>query len=78
MRSRRCARSTASYAPCVWRARRVGWPRQPARGPIRRPRASQIVGDVTKLGHAGEIKACIDPFFPVLVMLLCIAEIVTN
>ena len=38
----------------------------------------QIVGDVTALRTAGEMKAYIDLLFLALVILLCIAKIVTN
>jgi len=38
----------------------------------------QIVGDVAELRHAGEMKAYIDLLFLALVILLCIAKIVTN
>jgi hypothetical protein len=38
----------------------------------------QIVSEVGTLRHAGEIKAYIDLLFLALVILLCIAKIVTN
>ncbi|MBR1270215.1 hypothetical protein JQ629_22315 [Bradyrhizobium sp. AUGA SZCCT0222] len=38
----------------------------------------QIVAEVSGLRHAGEIKAYIDLLFLALVILLCIAKIVTN
>ena len=38
----------------------------------------QIVTEVSGLRHAGEIKAYIDLLFLALVILLCIAKIVTN
>ena len=38
----------------------------------------QIVGDVAELRHAGEMKSYIDLLFLALVILLCIAKIVTN
>ena len=38
----------------------------------------QIVGDVAVLRHAGEVKSYIDLLFLALVILLCIAKIVTN
>ncbi|MBR1189931.1 hypothetical protein JQ634_12670 [Bradyrhizobium sp. AUGA SZCCT0240] len=38
----------------------------------------QIVSEVSGLRHAGEIKAYIDLLFLALVILLCIAKIVTN
>ena len=38
----------------------------------------QIVGDVAALRHAGEMKSYIDLLFLALVILLCIAKIVTN
>ena len=38
----------------------------------------QIVTDVTALRHAGEIKSYIDLLFLAIVLLLCIAKIVTN
>jgi hypothetical protein len=37
----------------------------------------QIVGDVSELRHAGEMKSYIDLLFLALVILLCIAKIVT-
>ena len=48
-----------------------------AEGPNAAPR-KQIVGDVAELRHAGEMKAYIDLLFLALVILLCIAKIVTN
>ena len=42
------------------------------------PTRKQVVTDVTELRHAGEIKAYIDLLFLAIVMLLCIAKIVTN
>jgi hypothetical protein len=38
----------------------------------------QLVTDVSALRHAGEIKSYIDLLFLALVILLCIAKIVTN
>jgi hypothetical protein len=49
-----------------------------AEGPSSAVSRKQIVGDVTALRHAGEIKAYIDLFFLALVILLCIAKIVTS
>ncbi|MFB9265626.1 hypothetical protein ACFFWD_21155 [Bradyrhizobium erythrophlei] len=49
-----------------------------AEGPNSAASRKQIVGDVTALRHAGEIKAYIDLLFLALVILLCIAKIVTN
>ena len=46
----------------------------PSAGSIRK----QIVGEVADLRHAGEMKAYIDLLFLALVILLCIAKIVTN
>ena len=46
----------------------------PSAGTVRK----QIVGDVADLRHAGEMKAYIDLLFLALVILLCIAKIVTN
>ena len=48
------------------------------RGPERPSARKQIVTDVTALRHAGEIKSYIDLLFLALVILLCIAKIVTN
>lgn len=42
------------------------------------PPRKQVITDVTELRHAGEIKAYIDLLFLAIVMLLCIAKIVTN
>lgn len=49
-----------------------------AEGPSSAAARRQIVGDVSTLRHAGEMKAYIDLLFLALVMLLCIAKIVTN
>ena len=38
----------------------------------------QIIGSVSELRHSGEMKAYIDLLFLALVILLCIAKIVTN
>ena len=38
----------------------------------------QIVGEVSALRHAGEMKSYIDLLFLALVILLCVAKIVTN
>ena len=38
----------------------------------------QIVSDVVQLRHAGEIKSYMDLLFLAVVILLCIAKIVTN
>jgi hypothetical protein len=47
-------------------------------GPSAVASRKQIVGDVAGLRHAGEIKSYIDLLFLALVILLCIAKIVTN
>jgi len=47
-------------------------------GPNASASRKQIVAEVTELRHAGEIKAYIDLFFLALVILLCIAKIMTN
>ena len=49
-----------------------------AEGPSAAASRKQIVGDVAALRHAGEMKAYIDLLFLALVILLCIAKIVTN
>jgi hypothetical protein len=49
-----------------------------AEGPSSAASRKQIVGDVATLRHAGEIKSYIDLLFLALVILLCIAKIVTN
>jgi hypothetical protein len=49
-----------------------------AEGPNAAASRKQIVGDVAGLRHAGEMKAYIDLLFLALVILLCIAKIVTN
>jgi hypothetical protein len=49
-----------------------------AEGPSAVAARRQIVTDVSGLRHAGEIKAYIDLLFLALVILLCIAKIVTN
>ena len=38
----------------------------------------QVIGDVADLRHAGEMKSYIDLLFLALVILLCVAKIVTN
>lgn len=38
----------------------------------------QVIGDVAELRHAGEMKSYIDLLFLALVILLCVAKIVTN
>ena len=49
-----------------------------AEGPNSAASRKQIVSEVGKLRHAGEMKAYIDLLFLALVILLCIAKIVTN
>ena len=49
-----------------------------AEGPSSAAARKQIVTEVSTLRHAGEIKAYIDLLFLALVILLCIAKIVTN
>jgi ABC-type transport system involved in cytochrome bd biosynthesis fused ATPase/permease subunit len=49
-----------------------------AEGPNAAASRKQIVTDVSTLRQAGEIKSYIDLLFLALVMLLCIAKIVTN
>lgn len=46
-------------------------------GPNATATRKQIVGDVMALRHAGEMKSYIDLLFLALVILLCIAKIVT-
>ena len=48
------------------------------KGPNATTARKQIVGDVTALRYAGEMKSYIDLLFLALVILLCIAKIVTN
>src|SRR5436190_6612493 len=47
-------------------------------GPTASSTRKQILGDVAELRHAGEMKSYIDLLFLALVILLCIAKIVTN
>jgi hypothetical protein len=47
-------------------------------GPSSAATRKQIVGDVSTLRQAGEVKAYIDLLFLALVILLCVAKIVTN
>ena len=47
-------------------------------GPSSASARKQIVTEVSALRHAGEIKSYIDLLFLALVILLCIAKIVTN
>jgi hypothetical protein len=47
-------------------------------GPNATSARKQIVSDVTALRYAGEMKAYIDLLFLALVILLCVAKIVTN
>ena len=49
-----------------------------AEGPNAASARKQIVADVAALRHAGEIKSYIDLLFLALVILLCVAKIVTN
>ena len=49
-----------------------------AEGPGAAASRKQIVSEVGGLRHAGEMKAYIDLLFLAIVMLLCIAKIVTN
>ncbi len=49
-----------------------------AEGPNAAASRKQIVSDVVQLRHAGEIKSYMDLLFLALVILLCIAKIVTN
>jgi hypothetical protein len=49
-----------------------------AEGPNSAASRKQIVSEVGRLRHAGEMKAYIDLLFLALVILLCIAKIVTN
>ncbi len=49
-----------------------------AEGPGAAASRKQIVSEVSGLRHAGEMKAYIDLLFLALVILLCIAKIVTN
>ena len=49
-----------------------------AEGPNSSSARKQIVVDVSVLRHAGEMKSYIDLLFLALVILLCIAKIVTN
>ena len=49
-----------------------------AEGPNSAASRKQIVSEVSGLRHAGEMKAYIDLLFLALVILLCIAKIVTN
>jgi hypothetical protein len=48
-----------------------------AEGPNASASRKQIVSDVVQLRHAGEVKSYIDLMFLALVILLCIAKIVT-
>ena len=47
-------------------------------GPNSTSTRKQVVTEVTALRHAGEIKAYVDLLFLAIVILLCIAKIVTN
>lgn len=49
-----------------------------AEGPNAAAARRQIVTDVSGLRHAGEIKSYIDLLFLALVIVLCVAKIVTN
>ena len=57
-------------------ARRLA--RVAAEGPNASASRKQIVTDVVQLRHAGEVKSYIDLLFLALVILLCVAKIVTN
>jgi hypothetical protein len=47
-------------------------------GPNSTSTRKQVVTEVTALRHAGEVKAYIDLMFLAVVILLCVAKIVTN
>jgi hypothetical protein len=47
-------------------------------GPSSASQRKQIVADVAELRHAGEMKSYIDLLFLALVILLCVAKIITN
>jgi hypothetical protein len=47
-------------------------------GPNSTSSRKQVVTEVTALRHSGEIKAYIDLMFLAIVILLCVAKIVTN
>jgi hypothetical protein len=47
-------------------------------GPNAAASRKQIVSDVVQLRHAGEVKSYIDLLFLALVILLCVAKIVTD
>ena len=47
-------------------------------GPNSTSTRKQIITEVGALRHAGEIKAYIDLLFLAIVILLCVAKIVTN
>ena len=47
-------------------------------GPNSTSSRKQVVTEVTALRHAGEIKAYIDLMFLAIVILLCVAKVVTN
>ncbi len=49
-----------------------------AEGPSSAASRKQIVSDVVQLRHSGEVKSYIDLLFLALVILLCVAKIVTN
>lgn len=49
-----------------------------AEGPTATSARKQIVGEVSALRHSGEMKSYIDLLFLALVILLCIAKIVSN
>jgi len=49
-----------------------------AEGPNAAASRKQIVTDVVQLRHAGEVKSYIDLLFLALVILLCVAKIVTD
>ena len=47
-------------------------------GPNSTSTRKQVISDVTALRHSGEIKSYIDLMFLAIVILLCVAKIVTN
>ena len=47
-------------------------------GPSSASQRKQIVADVAELRHSGEMKSYIDLLFLALVILLCVAKIITN
>ena len=78
MRHPHCGRFTSFSASNGWRLEARRLVAALGEGPNSTSSRKQVVTEVTALRHAGEIKAYIDLLFLAIVILLCVAKIVTN